>query len=34
MLLAEDLTVPKVVGAGLVISGAVLAQVRLRKHVS
>ncbi len=34
MLLAEDLTLPKLVGAGLVISGAALAQVRLRKHVS
>jgi len=33
-LLAEDLTFPKVIGAGLVISGAALAQVRLRKHVS
>jgi drug/metabolite transporter, DME family len=33
-LLAEDLTLPKVAGAGLVISGAALAQVRLRKHVS
>jgi DME family drug/metabolite transporter len=31
MLLGEDLTVPKVVGAGLVISGAALAQVRVRK---
>jgi DME family drug/metabolite transporter len=31
VLLGEDLTVPKVVGAGLVISGAALAQVRLRK---
>jgi drug/metabolite transporter, DME family len=31
-LLGESLTVPKVVGALLVISGAVLAQVRLRKH--
>jgi drug/metabolite transporter, DME family len=30
-LLGEDLTVPKVVGAVLVISGAVLAQVRFRK---
>jgi DME family drug/metabolite transporter len=30
-LLAEDLTVPKVVGAGFVICGAVLAQVRVRK---
>jgi drug/metabolite transporter (DMT)-like permease len=34
VLLGEDLTLPKVVGAGLVISGAALAQVRLRKHVS
>jgi drug/metabolite transporter (DMT)-like permease len=34
VLLGEDLTLPKVVGAGLVISGAVLAQVRLRKHSS
>ena len=32
MLLAEDLTLPKSVGAGLVISGAVLAQVRVRKN--
>src|ERR671911_648422 len=31
MLLAEDLTLPKLVGAGLVISGAVLAQVRGQK---
>jgi drug/metabolite transporter, DME family len=31
MLLGEDLTVPKVVGAGLVISGAALAQGRVRK---
>src|ERR671912_703413 len=31
VLLAEELTVPKVVGAGLVISGAALAQVRVRK---
>lgn len=31
VLLAEDLTVPKVAGAVLVISGAALAQVRLRK---
>jgi drug/metabolite transporter, DME family len=31
VLLAEDLTVPKVVGAGFVISGAVLAQMRVRK---
>jgi drug/metabolite transporter, DME family len=31
MLLGEDLSAPKVVGAVLVISGAVLAQVRLRK---
>jgi DME family drug/metabolite transporter len=31
VLLAEDLTVPKVAGAGLVISGAALAQVRVRK---
>jgi drug/metabolite transporter, DME family len=31
VLLAEDLTLPKVVGAILVISGAVLAQVRLQK---
>ena len=31
VLLAEDLTVPKVVGAGFVISGAVLAQIRVRK---
>ncbi|CAA9443266.1 MAG: hypothetical protein AVDCRST_MAG58-158 [uncultured Rubrobacteraceae bacterium] len=31
VLLGEDLTVPKVVGAGLVISGAALAQLRLRK---
>ena len=31
VLLAEDLTVPKLVGAGLVISGAALAQVRVRK---
>ena len=34
VLLAEALTVPKVIGAGLVISGAALAQVRLRKHFS
>jgi drug/metabolite transporter (DMT)-like permease len=34
VLLGEDLTPPKVVGAGLVIFGAVLAQVRLRKHSS
>ena len=34
MLLAEDLTLPKSVGAGLVISGAVLAQVRVRKYSS
>jgi drug/metabolite transporter, DME family len=34
MLLAEDLTVPKVVGAALVISGAVLAQERIRKYSS
>jgi len=34
VLLEEDLTFPKVVGALLVISGAALAQVRLRKHVS
>jgi DME family drug/metabolite transporter len=31
MLLGEDLTLPKVVGGILVISGAVLAQVRFRK---
>ena len=31
VLLGEDLTLPKVVGAVLVISGAALAQVRLRK---
>jgi DME family drug/metabolite transporter len=31
MLLGEDLTVPKVVGGMLVISGAVLAQVKFRK---
>jgi DME family drug/metabolite transporter len=31
-LLGETLTVPKVVGASLVISGAALAQVRLRKR--
>jgi DME family drug/metabolite transporter len=31
VLLAEALTVPKVIGAGLVISGAALAQVRVRK---
>jgi drug/metabolite transporter (DMT)-like permease len=30
-LLGENLTVPKVVGGMLVISGAVLAQVRFRK---
>jgi len=34
VLLGELLTVPKVVGALLVISGASLAQVRLRKHFS
>jgi drug/metabolite transporter, DME family len=34
VLLGEDLTFPKVVGALLVISGAALTQVRLRKHVS
>ena len=34
VLLAEDLTFPKVVGAILVISGAALAQVRLNKYVS
>jgi len=34
VLLGEDLTFPKVVGALLVISGAALAQVRLHKHVS
>ena len=34
VLLAEDLTSPKVVGASLVISGAALAQLRLRKHFS
>jgi DME family drug/metabolite transporter len=34
VLLGEDLTLTKVIGAGLVISGAALAQVRLRKHVS
>jgi DME family drug/metabolite transporter len=34
VLLAEDLTLPKVVGAALVISGAVLAQVRVCKHFS
>jgi len=34
VLLGEDLTLPKVVGALLVISGAALAQVRLRKHFS
>jgi drug/metabolite transporter, DME family len=33
-LLGEDVTFPKVVGALLVISGAALAQVRLRKHFS
>jgi DME family drug/metabolite transporter len=33
-LLGEELTVPKVVGATLVISGAALAQARLRKQVS
>jgi len=33
-LLGENLTLPKVAGAVLVISGATLAQVRLRKHVS
>jgi drug/metabolite transporter, DME family len=33
-LLGEDLTFPKAVGAVLVISGAALAQVKLRKHVS
>jgi DME family drug/metabolite transporter len=31
VLLGEDLTFPKVVGAGLVLSGAALAQVRVRK---
>jgi drug/metabolite transporter, DME family len=31
-LLGESLTVPKLVGASLVISGAALAQVRLRKR--
>jgi drug/metabolite transporter (DMT)-like permease len=31
-LLGEALTVPKLVGASLVISGAALAQVRLRKR--
>jgi drug/metabolite transporter, DME family len=30
-LLGEEFTVPKAIGAGLVISGAILAQVRLRK---
>ena len=34
LLLGEDLAFPKVIGAVLVISGAALAQVRLRKHVS
>jgi DME family drug/metabolite transporter len=34
VLLGEDLTLAKVVGAVLVISGAALAQVRLRKHFS
>ncbi|HEY6691048.1 MAG TPA: DMT family transporter, partial [Rubrobacter sp.] len=34
VLLGEDLTLPKVVGAGLVISGAALAQVRGCKHFS
>ncbi len=33
-LLREDLTFPKILGALLVISGAALAQVRLRKHLS
>jgi drug/metabolite transporter, DME family len=33
-LLGEDLTFSKAVGAVLVISGAALAQVRLRKHVN
>jgi drug/metabolite transporter, DME family len=32
-LLAEELTLPKVVGAVLVIAGAVLAQVKRRKHI-
>jgi drug/metabolite transporter (DMT)-like permease len=31
VLLGEDLTIPKVVGGVLVISGAALAQVRLGK---
>jgi drug/metabolite transporter (DMT)-like permease len=31
-LLGEDLTVPKVVGGVLVISGAALAQIRLGKN--
>ena len=34
VLLGEDLTLPKVVGAGLVISGAALAQVRRSRSVS
>jgi DME family drug/metabolite transporter len=33
-LLGEELTVPRVVGVVLVISGAALAQVKLRKHFS
>ena len=32
-LLAEELTLPKVVGTVLVIAGAVLAQVKRRKHI-
>jgi drug/metabolite transporter (DMT)-like permease len=31
VLLGEELTVPKIVGAALVISGAVLAQIRFGK---
>jgi drug/metabolite transporter (DMT)-like permease len=33
-LLGEELTAPRVVGVVLVISGAALAQVKLRKHFS
>jgi drug/metabolite transporter (DMT)-like permease len=33
ILLGEELTAPKVVGAALVVSGAVLAQVRFGKRV-